>query len=283
VDRNTFKTLLGCAAPILIVVLGSSGVAHAQTPATPPAPPGPSRPFEILDNSFLVEEAFNQEARIVQNIIGFMRVGRNWELMFTQEWPMAGQRSQFSYTVPVAGDGTASGIGDILLNYRYQLTTESGGRPAVSPRVSLVLPTSNFARSEGSSRPGIQLNLPVSKQMGDMYAHVNAGLTWLPRAAAPGQPNGVTLTSPFVAVSAIWRAAPMVHPLIEVVAGWEQAATPAGRAREREVIVSPGLRAGWNRGDRQIVLGLAAPISMVAGNRDVGGLVYLSYELPFGR
>jgi hypothetical protein len=146
-----------------------------------------------------------------------------------------------------------------------------------------VLPTGSLAKERGSGSPGIQLNVPVSQQVRNLFVHANAGLTWLPSAHAPATSNGVSLASPFVAASAIWRAWPMVHPMLEVVATWEQIADAAGRVREREVIVSPGFRAGWNFGDRQFVLGLAAPVSFTAGAREVGGLLYLSYELPFRR
>lgn len=68
-----------------------------------------SRPSEgIQDNSFLVEEAYNQEAGVVQHILNISPdVGRNnnpgereWALNFTQEWPVFSQTHQFSYTVP---------------------------------------------------------------------------------------------------------------------------------------------------------------------------------------
>ena len=44
----------------------------------PAAAPPAVEPFEILDNSFLVEEAFNQGRGIFQNIFGFVRQDGNW-------------------------------------------------------------------------------------------------------------------------------------------------------------------------------------------------------------
>ena len=48
----------------------------------------PSRP--IQDNSFLVEEAYNQEPGVVQHIQSFTRLwnSRTWAYTFTQEWPV---------------------------------------------------------------------------------------------------------------------------------------------------------------------------------------------------
>ena len=83
---------------VLLLVLLSYGSAAAQSPPAPDA----ARRFEITDNSMLVEEAFNQEAGVFQNIFGFVRNGSNWDAAFTQEWPLGTQAHQFSYTLPFA-------------------------------------------------------------------------------------------------------------------------------------------------------------------------------------
>ena len=81
-----------------------------------------------------------------------------------------------------------AGVGDTLLNYRYQALMEGPGRPAFSPRASLVLPIGQRqATASGNGSYGLQVNLPFSKQTGDWSWHWNAGLTWLPRAEASFQ------------------------------------------------------------------------------------------------
>ena len=46
---------------------------------------------QIQDNSFLIEEAYNQEAGVVQHISAFSRAeGGAWLYTFTQEWPLGG-------------------------------------------------------------------------------------------------------------------------------------------------------------------------------------------------
>src|SRR5687768_4614227 len=131
-----------------------------------------SGPFEIAGNSFLVEEAFNQETGVFQNIFLFQRAksGGGWALEFTQEWPVWGQRHQFSYTLPYDFEG--AGLGNIRLNYRLQSRMEDARGPAISPRLSLILPTGGDLVDYGA-----QLNLPISKQFGDAYLHVNVGAT----------------------------------------------------------------------------------------------------------
>ena len=121
-------------------------------------PPDPSRKWEILDNSFLIEESFNQERGVVQNIFSWTRdPGGGWGASFTQEWPAPGTAHQLSYTLPFAAISDATGWGDVFLNYRYQLLEESGSVPAIAPRVSVILPTGRSEDGLGAGTYGIQL------------------------------------------------------------------------------------------------------------------------------
>ena len=120
----------------------------------------------IQDNSFLVEEAYNQNFGVVQHISSFTRFfdSKDWVYTFTQEWPMGGMRHQFSYTVPLGRVGESSGLGDVLLNYRYQLASETSRRPAVSPRLSVIVPTGNESSDLASGAGGVVVNLPAGTQ-----------------------------------------------------------------------------------------------------------------------
>jgi hypothetical protein len=265
----------------LIAALLMLACFHKVFGQTPASSPGPQK-FEIIDNSFLVEEAFNQEAGVFQNIFVWTRDRDGvWGAAFTQEWPAPNVTHQFSYTLPFAGDRTTRGIGDVLLNYRYQLSTEAAGRPAVSPRVSLILPTGRSGLGHGVT--GLQINVPLSKQFGDVYLHANVGWTWFPRVTLDGAVPGATvnLTTPQVAGSAIWRVAPMLNLMLEAVAAFEDDVEEHTESRSRSVTVSPGLRRGWNFGDRQFVVGVALPITRSSDLTTAAALVYLSYELPF--
>ena len=240
--------LLAVAAPVT-----------AQT--VPPVAVDSSRKFEITDNSFLVEEAFNQESGIFQNIATWTRGDDGeWEASFTQEWPAPGMTHQFSYTVPFLALGGRRGISDVLVNYRYQLWQEREGHPAISPRFSVILPTGREQDGLGAGTVGLQVNGPISKQFGDLYVHGNAGWTWLP---------GVERMT-HVAGSGIWRVAPMFNLMLEAVVDLDEAIT-----------VSPGFRRGWNMGDRQVVVGAAVPVTRAGGTTTAALLTYFSYELPF--
>lgn len=233
----------------------------AQVEAQTTAAANSARKWEIVDNSFLVEEAFNQEAGVVQNIFTWMlsRHGA-WAGNFTQEWPVPGSRHQFSYSLVFSSTGETTGLGDLLLNYRLQLRDETARTPAISPRLSLILPTGRAADGLGGGTTGLDMNLPASKQFGDFYLHLNAGYTWLPDV----------LTATRFAGSGIWRAAPMLNLILEAAAVVDESFT-----------LSPGFRRGWNFGERQLVVGIAAPMTRAEGRSTTALLTYLSYELPF--
>jgi hypothetical protein len=108
-------------------------VAFAELLAPAPArarKPHPSREWEILDNSFLVEEAFNQERGVFQNIFTWAldRDG-SWAAAFIQERPAPGMTHQLSYTLAVADTGEATGFGDRVLNVPVSAAQRNGRRP----------------------------------------------------------------------------------------------------------------------------------------------------------
>src|SRR5262249_29958221 len=147
---------------------------------------------------------------------------------------------------------------------------------------SVILPTGSTDKGLGLGAVGLQVNVPASKQFGDLYVHANAGGTWRPRVEADAAGRRVNLWSPHVAGSAIWRATPMWNVMLESIVEFERSvAANGGTAREPIVTVSRGFGRGWNRGDGQIVVGVGVPISRTAGDTSAALLTYFSYELPF--
>jgi len=242
--------------PVFLVSAGMCGAADAQGPTSDPA-----RKWEIVDNSFLVEESFNQEAGVFQNIFTWTRARDGvWEASFTQEWPAPDLRHQFSYTIPFSSMGGVTGVDDVLVNYRYQLLVEGARQPAVSPRISVIVPTGIDRDAAASHALGLQVNVPASKQFGNLYVHANGGFTWLPDVDG----------TPHAAAGGIWRVTSMFHLLMEAVVEIGDAVT-----------LSPGFRRGWNFGRHQLVFGAAAPVTTADGRSTAALLTYLSYELPF--
>ncbi len=287
--RAASKVLVQAAGALVIWLLAAAPAAAQATAPSAPASNGSARPFEITDNSFFVEEAFNQEAGIFQHIFGAARIGGNWNATFTQEWPVGSQSHQFSYTIPFGTINGVSGVGDVLLNYRYQLWTGRDGRPAFSPRISLLLPTGNDVHGFGDGSPGLQVNMPFSRQQRDLYFHWNAGFTWVPGVHADRWEtllpvDDVTLFTPAVSASAIWRYRPMFNLMVEGLIEWpHELVAPGLVERYTAATLAPGARGGWNLGDHQLIVGAAIPITWSQGTTQTGVFFYTSYELPFKR
>ena len=50
----------------------------------------------IEDNSFLIEEAYNQDPGVIQHISAFQLMkNRTWLYTFTDEWPVPGRNNNF--------------------------------------------------------------------------------------------------------------------------------------------------------------------------------------------
>jgi hypothetical protein len=225
-------------------------------------------PPPISDNSFLIEEAYNQEPGVVQHINAFAREngGASWAYSFTQEWPLVSELYQLSYTVPVLHDeGLGTGIGDIAINFRYQLLGgEDNAMVHASPRLTVLLPTGSEDHGRGAGGTSVQVNLPFSwvpKPV--LAAHWNAGLTLSPGARP----------SPFLGASAIWFARPSFNLLLETL-------YTGGDAES--VVLNPGVRWAFNfNSGLQIVPGVAYTIGLDEGAGPDALFLYLSFEHPF--
>lgn len=242
---------------------------------------------KIQDNSFLIEEAYNQEAGVVQHIqsVLYDRNTKNYLYSFTQEWPCPDQTHQVSYTVPLArlNDPRASGPGDVLLNYRYQAVMTD--RVAFAPRLSLILPTGDYRKGLGSGATGVQINMPLSVEVSDRFVtHVNAGATYTPRSrSASGARANAAGTS--YGFSLVHLTSQSFNLMLEIVRSSNQMVEPDGsRSRQNITVVNPGFRFATDfDSGLQIVSGLSFPRS-VGGSASAttrAALAYLSFEHPF--
>lgn len=241
----------------------------AQGPATE----RPVVPFQ--DNSFILEEAYNQEDGVVQHIAILQRDENNaMNASFTEEWPLGSQTHQFSYTVPlVRPDGAASkvGLGDIALNYRLQAAGGGESRIAVAPRISLSLPSGRNERGRGSY--GIGFGIPVSYAISPtLVTHTNVGVLHIPGAR---EANGRTGNAEYLAgQSVIYKALPQAHLMLESL--WTGGDSDS-------FLISPGIRFALNfKSGLQIVPGFAVPYETRSGG-SWSTLFYLSVEHPFAR
>jgi|ERR1700752_1344851 len=263
---------------LLFVLLAPWGRAQATGSAKPPT---------ISDNSFLIEEAYNQEAGIVQHINTFTR-SRNgdWIYTFTQEWPLGSMKHQFSYTISVLNlnrNPDIHGLGDVELNYRYQLVNNEESGVAIAPRVSVLLPTGSVRKGLGVGGVGIQTNLPVSVPISRKFVtHWNAGATFVPTAKDASDEKAFTKAFN-LGQSTIWLAHPRVNFLVETV--WNSYESVVARAQSTtsySFVINPGVRWAYNfKNGLQIVPGVSIPLGVGPSKGDRGILFYLSFEHPF--
>lgn len=216
----------------------------------------------IQDNSFLLEEAYNQGMGVVQHIGVFTRDFDTdaWAFAFTQEYPFLSPKHQLSYSIPVFGGEGAKGLGDIALNYRYQLVGDADSNLAITPRLSLILPTQD--EDFGDSSTAVQGALAVSRIFAPrLIGHTNVGVTWVPD-----------------------------HSDTEVSLGQSFIYAPNGRMQlmlegvythtedDDGVVLSPGIRWVHNlKNGFQVVPGVGFPLGL--GDDDSKAvLLYLSFE-----
>lgn len=241
---------------------------------------------QIQDNSFLVEEAYNQERGIVQHISTYARPsdGNAWSYSFTQEWPLGGIRHQLSYTLPVQNDPDGTGLGDIGLNYRYQLVgTPEAPMVFFAPRLSLLLPTGSHEQGRGAGALGFQVNLPLSLVVSPgLVTHWNAGATI---SASAKDPIGseATTASFNLGGSAIWLLHPSLNLMLEGVWLNTESVSGGGTERDEALLLNPGIRGALNLANLQVVPGIAYTFDVSSDSEDDALFVYLSFEHPFLR
>jgi hypothetical protein len=252
----------------------------------------------IAENSFLIEEAYNQEPDEVQHVFTVFysndKRQRGWTFVFTQEWPIFSQEHQFSYTIPsyhLIDDGARQyGIGDIELNYRYQALDEGPINPAFAPEFSLILPTGSRRKGTGDGVVGYQWTLPFSKKVTpQLVLNANFGVTYLPKVRTPLDSLGGALSpkrslvSYIAGGSTIFAILPRFHVLLEWLGEFEESIKDNGKAeREFKPILSPGFRTAIVDEEKlQIVTGVAAPIGLNRKANNYGVFLYFSIEHHF--
>src|SRR4051812_18520689 len=118
---------------LTLVVLTFITSAYAQDTDSIPKPKKGSYLYygqpSIEDNSMFIEEAFNQEAGIIQHISNFVFSGGNFAYNYTQEIPLKNEKHQFSFGLSYTSlkkspeqafqnrNFLTNGLGDIFLNY----------------------------------------------------------------------------------------------------------------------------------------------------------------------
>jgi hypothetical protein len=247
------------------------------------ARPAAAQEAPIQDNSFLLEEAYNQDSGVVQHVGTLERAfdGDGWVFAFTQEWPVIDRSHQFSFSVPVVDAGSGVGVGDVSVDYRYQLLGGGDAPVSIAPRVSLLLATGDQASGRGDGRMGAEIGIPMSRVLTpSLVAHTNAALAVLLQARSEVGPRAATLQTT-LGQSVVWLAHPRLNVLVEGL--WEAQRGEDGVGDTESLFISPGVRGAFDVGRVQVVPGIAVPIGVGESSGERSLFLYLSLEHSFRR
>lgn len=286
VNAGLVRSMMRWSFAVLLFTACANGCLFSQETR----PPKEQFSEAIEDNSFFIEEAYNQERGVVQHISNLQysfTQQRDLLYTFTQEWPLGGRDHQLSYTVPISlySSTHPGGVGDLLINYRYQLV-DNDGWANVAPRLSVILPTGSVKSGLGAGATGLQINVVASKRLSQAFVtHVNAGFTFLPNVKDESGSSGTithTFTSYNVGASVIWLTAESFNLMLEYMTSFSSEVFEDGtNERATDTIISPGFRWALNLNSLQIVPGVGFPIMLGRGAVRSAVFLYLSFEHPF--
>lgn len=241
----------------------------------------------IEDNSFLLEEAFNQEWGVYQFIQKYStsELAKGYEYTFENEIPITDKTQQFSYELAFArpespGHGAVSDVG---LNYRVQPYNKDG--VIVAERFGLIVPTGRVDNDAGNGVFGFEFMQSASLLLNDYFiTHFNFGFDVKPNAKSKGIRERRTLTGFTAGSSIIYLWKENVNLMFEALMQSGQSTNPDGtKSAETSVTLNPGMRFAmdfdWK--DTQVVPGISFPTEILNGPTEHGVLFYLSIEPKF--
>ena len=212
---------------------------------------------------------------------------RDFNYSFTQEWPFFSDKHQLSYTVQYAwlNSNAVNGIGDILINYRYQLFTKEAWA-AVTPRISIIIPSGDHNKDLGYGAVGWQVNIAASKRISNKFAaHFNIGSTLVPGVNfidIQGRKYKKSTHSFNVGGSTIWLLTKNFNIMLEYLSTFSYQPDDNGKLTDTHTgLINPGLRYAINIGKLQIVPGISVPYVFSKANKSANMFFYLSFEHPF--
>ncbi len=255
------------------------------------------------DNSFLMEEAINQDKGVMQYISDFyfdnIR-GGNFLYSFNQEIPITHLKHQLNYTIfyhvleatPTSDQN--SGFGDINVGYRYMVFGKKDWAMVV-PGITLILPTGKSIKGQGIGGVGGQVSLAITKRLSHkLVTHYNFGYTFISQAdrytstitGTPVLSYEKDLRYSNLGVSIFWYPARKFNLFTEFISNYLSDIKDDGSLSHTHLTtINPGFRFAIDHKFTQIVPGISLPVVFTDGNFTRTGIFfYLSIEpeyLPF--
>lgn len=243
---------------------------------------------KIEDNSFLLEEAFNQEYGIYQFIQKYQMPTKNqttYDYSFENEIPITDKTHQFSYSIPVTktDPNVRSKIGDLGLSYRWQPVNRDGF--LLAERFTLLTPTGSVADGTGSGVFGFEFMQAATMELSSKFMnHWNFGFSSTPNAKTSGIGFRRTISTFTAGSSLIYTGSDNFNIMFEaLMESGQQLDTNGRKSSYTSVYLNPGLRwaidLDWK--DTQIVPGIGFPVDVINAPTVQTVLLYLSIEPKF--
>ena len=240
----------------------------------------------LKDNSFLIEEAYNQEPGVVQFIqtYQYFKPEDRWDYAFTNEIPIGDETHQFAYSIPVSkiksGTTEENLVGDVGLNYRYQLYHSDV--MTMTPSLTLTLPTGDYKKGSGNGAVGLKYNHSLSLALNETWVnHWNAGFSFVPNAKDSSD-NKASVFGYNFGTSFIYNVTPKTNIMFEFSANTNEEVTgPESKSASSTYYFAPGFRTAFQAGEEtEIVPGIAALLGLgdSASRHETGIFAYLSIE-----
>lgn len=240
---------------------------------------------KIEDNSFILEEAYNQKPGQFQFIQAYRsyKSGKETRFISEGEMPLGSEKHQFSYQVTREKDEAPGSIGDTTLNYRIQSTNEPD--LLMAHRFGLILPTGSVDKESSYGVTGLKYVQATSFLLNDYWdSHLNLLFNHYPEAKVNFSDKRRTLNEYGIGSSFIYHWKDNLNFLMELTYETLEKLNLNGKKKyESAFTINPGVRTAidlsWK--ETQIVPGLAFPIRFQDDHIDHGVFLYLSIEPQF--
>lgn len=241
----------------------------------------------IEDNSFLLEEAYNQEWGVYQFIQKYQSSDKYklYDYVFENDIPVTDKTHQFTYAIPYqkADANEKSGVGDVGLNWRIQPYNKNG--VMLAERFGIVLPTGKVDTGAGNGVFGFEFMQAATININDRWSnHWNIGFRTMPNAKSAGIDKKRTLTNATAGSSLIFVVNDSFDLMFEGLLDSGQSVDADGvKTSSTTLTINPGFRFAidldWK--ETQIVPGISFPTEILNSPSEHAVLVYFSIEPKF--
>ncbi len=240
----------------------------------------------LEDNSFLLEEAYNQKPGEFQFIQGYrsFHSGKEYHFISDGEMALGSEKHQFSYQITRLKEEVDHGsFGDTTLNYRIQSVNELDF--LMAHRFGLILPSGSVKENSGYGVTGFKYVQASSFLLSDEWDnHWNLLFTHYPEAKVKFSDKRRTLNEYGISSSLVYHWKENLNFLLEgIYEAHEKLNFKNQKKYDYHFILNPGVRTAidlsWK--ETQTAPGISFPVRYQEDQIDHGVVLYLSIEPKF--